>query len=119
MEPWQYGVGEGVRMDFHHGHGRHFSPLIITQELSMSRQQSMQFWFHLHWKGVEVPLMHGLVSTASVRTSERSFTMDTDNTPLSSSFKSLACLVSRVCRIDFHGFRFDYLRRCEGVGKLH
>lgn len=45
--------------------------------------------------------------------------MDTDNTPLSSSFKSLACLVSRACRIAFHGFRFDFLRRCEGVGKLH
>lgn len=63
--------------------------------------------------------MHGLVSTASVRTSERSFTMNTDNTPLSSSLKSLACLVSRACRSAFHGFRCDLLRRCEGVGKLH
>lgn len=43
MEPSEYGIGEGVRMDFHHGHGRHLSPLNITQEFGMSRQQSMQF----------------------------------------------------------------------------
>lgn len=45
--------------------------------------------------------------------------MNTDYTPLSSSLKSLACLVSWACRIAFHGFRFDFLRRYEGVGKLH
>lgn len=41
-------------------------------------------------------------------------TMETDDAPLSTSLKSLACLASRACIFPFHGFRFDVLRHCGG-----
>lgn len=62
MEPCEYGVGEGVRMDFHHGNGRHTPS-------------------HHHPK-----VWHA----SSVGHADFSF----------------------------HGFSFDFLRHCEGMGKV-
>ena len=45
--------------------------------------------------------------------------METDDAPLSSPLKILACLVSRVRRFVFQGFGFSFHDNWKGVGKFH
>lgn len=42
--------------------------------------------------------------------------METDDAPLSSSLKSLACLFGRACRFVFRGFRFSFHDTWRGYG---